>query len=60
MTQSGQGLSIKYIHIGFDLAVFLCLEKYADVLHDMLRYRIFQADDSSKAELLCVCMLLDM
>ena len=74
MTQSrlesaGQGLSIKLnkdktkcrnIHIGFHLAVFLCLQKYANVLHDVLRYRIFGADDSSKAQLLCVCMLLDM
>ena len=74
MTQSrqesaGQGLSIKLnkdktkcrnIHIGFNLAVFLCLQIYANVLHDMLRYRIFGADDSSKAQLLCFCMLLDM
>ena len=74
MTQSrqesvGQGLSIKLnknktkcinIHIGFHLAVFLCLQKYANVLHDMLRYRIFGADYSSRAQLLCVWMLLDM
>ena len=66
---AGQGLSIKLnkdktksrnIHIGFDLVVFLCLQKYANVLHDMLRYGIFGADGSSKAQLLCVCMLLDM
>ena len=52
MTQSsqeyaGQGLSIKLnkdktkcrnIHIGFDLAVF---QKYANVLHDMLRLMEF-------------------
>ena len=42
----GQGLYIKLnkdktkcrnIHIGLDLAVFLCLQKYANVLGDMLR-----------------------
>ena len=41
----GQGLSIELnknkskcsnILIGLDLAVFLCLQKYANVLHDML------------------------
>ena len=29
------------IHIGFDLAVFLCLQKYANVLHDMPRLMEF-------------------
>ena len=51
MTQSrwvsvGQGLSIKLnkdktkcrnVHIGLDLAVFPCLQKYANVVHDKLR-----------------------
>ena len=55
MTQSrwvsvGQGLSIKLnkdetkcrnVHIGLDLAVFLCLQKYANVVHDKLRLMEF-------------------
>ena len=47
---AGQGLSIKLnedktkcrnIHIEFNLAVFLCLQKYTNVLHDMLRLMEF-------------------
>ena len=67
---AGQGLSIKLnkdkskcrnIHIGFDLAVFLCLQKYANVSHKYAQtHGIFGANGSSKAQLLCVCVLLDM
>ena len=50
--------SDKYgIHIGLDQAVFLCLQKYTTVLHDMFGHGIFGADGSSKGQLLCVCML---
>ena len=42
------------IHIGLDLAGLLCLQKYA------WTHGIFGANGSSKAQLLCVCMLLDM
>ena len=41
-------------HIGLDLVGLLCLQKYAWTLG------IFGAYGSSKAQLLCVCMLLDM
>ena len=46
----GQGLAIKLnkdktkcrnFHIGLDLAVFLCLQKYANVVHDKLRLMEF-------------------
>ena len=46
----GQGLSIKLnkdktkcrnVHIRLDLAVFLCLQKYSNVVHDKLRLMEF-------------------
>ena len=60
-----QGLSIKLnedktkcrnIHIGFDLAVFLCLQKYANVLHDMLRLMEFLEPMVQVKLNYCVCV----
>ena len=59
-----QGLSIKLnedktkcrnIHIGFVLAVFHCLQKYANVLHDMLRLMEF-LEPMVQVKLIIVCL----
>ena len=48
------------IHIGLDLAVFLRLQKYANVLHDKLRLMEFLEPMVSVKLNYCVCMFLDM